>query len=88
MIFSFEPETILGLYKCTCCYAHIMNNINNIQVIDIKVLLCYNNFNNLIDMLWGENMKKIVLKWKVAKVKDSSRVSSMYCFKNCDKNQN
>lgn len=33
-------------------------------------------------------MKTITLKWTVAKVKDSSRVSAMYCFKNCDKNQN
>jgi len=33
-------------------------------------------------------MKKITLKWKVTKVKDTARASAMYCFKNCEKNQN
>lgn len=33
-------------------------------------------------------MKTITLKWKVVKVKDSARASAMYCFKNCEKNQN
>ena len=33
-------------------------------------------------------MKKIVLKWKVSKIKDRGRVSAMYCFKGCDKNAN
>lgn len=33
-------------------------------------------------------MKTIIIKWKSVKVKDDSRVSAMYCFKNCDKNQN
>ena len=33
-------------------------------------------------------MKKVKVTWTVKKVKDSSRVNAMYCFKNCDKNQN
>ena len=33
-------------------------------------------------------MKKIKVTWKNKKVKKDARVSSMYCFKNCEKNQN
>lgn len=33
-------------------------------------------------------MKKINISWKVKKVKDSSRVNMMYCFKTCTANQN
>lgn len=33
-------------------------------------------------------MKKIELKWTPKKSKDSVRVGMMYCFKNCEKNQN
>lgn len=33
-------------------------------------------------------MKKIKVTWKNKRVKKDARVSSMYCFKNCEKNQN
>lgn len=33
-------------------------------------------------------MKKIVLKWETKKVKDTTRMGMMYCFKSCEKNQN
>lgn len=33
-------------------------------------------------------MKKIVIKWNVKNIKDTSRVSSMYCFKSCSANKN
>lgn len=33
-------------------------------------------------------MEKIVLKWEVQNLKDSARIAAMYCFKNCEKNQN
>lgn len=33
-------------------------------------------------------MKTIKLAWKAKKAKNSARVNQMYCFKNCEKNQN
>ncbi len=33
-------------------------------------------------------MKKIKVSWKNKKVKKAARVSSMFCFKHCEKNQN
>lgn len=33
-------------------------------------------------------MKKVKVSWTVKKVKNSARVNTMYCFKNCEKNQN
>lgn len=33
-------------------------------------------------------MKKIKVTWKSKKVNQDARVNSMYCFKNCEKNQN
>lgn len=42
----------------------------------------------MISLTGGGTMKKIVIKWNVKKVKDSSRIGMMYCFKSCDVNQN
>ena len=33
-------------------------------------------------------MKKLKITWKTKKVKNAARINSMYCFKNCEKNQN
>ena len=33
-------------------------------------------------------MKKIKVTWTVKKAKQEARVNTMYCFKNCEKNQN
>lgn len=33
-------------------------------------------------------MEKLKVSWIVKKVKNAARVNAMYCFKNCDKNQN
>lgn len=33
-------------------------------------------------------MRTVKISWKVKNVKDSSRLSTMYCFKSCEKNQN
>lgn len=33
-------------------------------------------------------MEKIVLKWEVQTVEDTSRVTAMYCFKTCSVNEN
>ena len=33
-------------------------------------------------------MKKVIIKWKVKKVKNTARVNMMYCFKSCSVNQN
>lgn len=33
-------------------------------------------------------MEKIVLQWDVQAVEDTARVTAMYCFKNCNVNEN
>lgn len=33
-------------------------------------------------------MEKIVLQWDVQVVEDTARVTAMYCFKNCNVNEN
>lgn len=33
-------------------------------------------------------MEKIVLQWVVQPVEDTARVSAMFCFKNCNVNEN
>jgi hypothetical protein len=33
-------------------------------------------------------MEKIVLKWDVQPVEDTARITAMFCFKNCEKNEN
>ena len=33
-------------------------------------------------------MKTLKVSWTVKNVKDSARMNAMYCFKNCEKNQN
>lgn len=33
-------------------------------------------------------MEKIILKWDVHSVEDTTRVTAMYCFKSCSANQN
>ena len=57
----------------------------------MNVLTCFNIgdiIKNILKERRKPRMKKIVLKWKAVKTKDNARVSAMYCFKNCDKNQN
>lgn len=45
-----------------------------------EVVICFGRRRSIV--------KTLKVAWKIKKVKDTSRVNAMYCFKHCERNQN